>query len=155
MNCQTVAATLAVIISNNGFATLDALKYMDFFNAQSLFVPLYHLKHNYKTHWLDPRLADCVKSIASSLYYHMGPDKKGLDAGIANSLIRIVHYYSRRLKTDIKDLQPSKRQLGWLPGQVLVLCLFFSAFSKEFVPSTLMEVLNQVDRDRWRSSGAV
>lgn len=96
MNCQTVAATLAVLICDDGFGTWDSLESMHSFNIQSLFVPLIHLHYNYETHWADPRMFRRGKNIAMTLRKQMRAgrseeDGSVRDAAISNSLIGNLH----------------------------------------------------------------
>lgn len=67
INCQGIAATLAVLVSDDGFATWDALEHLHFFSILSLLIPLVHLEQNYETSWEDPRMYKRGMSIAKVL----------------------------------------------------------------------------------------
>lgn len=96
MNCQTVAATLAVLICDDGFKTWDILEDLHFFNTQSLFVPLIHLQYNHETDWADPRMFLRGKNVAMTLRKRMRAgrseeDESARNAAVENSLIGNLH----------------------------------------------------------------
>ena len=60
MNCQTIAACLAVVVCDDGFAAWDSIEqHMAFFNPTTgPLIPLTCLRNDSKLSWLDPRLLE-------------------------------------------------------------------------------------------------
>ena len=141
MNCQTVAATLAVLISDDGWQTWDALKHLDFFNnIQSLFVPLINLQYNYETGWWDQRMLQRGSSIITTLrkqmraYGQLNGNKNTRYAFLVNSLIGNFHSWSAMVRNGpepVKKYQ-KKNSNGQYPlAKLLKIVEWLSQMAKE------------------------